>query len=139
MSQIEALEQEEIKPSNEPKEPNEAKRHSELAQKDAKRPVGLARRKSLLKKLDQETAKLLSSLNEKANKKTHGRRVRDSEILHLGLTLVESKHLDELKEKSLSEKDRLSLAHEEYQKQNGKLSLDQFIGKLLRGETALKN
>ncbi|MBO9668533.1 MAG: hypothetical protein J7501_17175 [Bdellovibrio sp.] len=57
-----------------------------------------------------------------------------AELIQLGLSLIEAKHLDELKEKSLSEKDRLSLAHEEYQKTNGKITLDQFIGKLIRKE-----
>lgn len=103
--------------------------------KESKKPsANTSKRKSLIKKLDTETGKLLVALNEKANKKTHGRRIRDSEILHLGLTLIGSKDLDELKEKSLSEKDRLNIAHEDYQKQNGKITLDQFIGKLIRKE-----
>lgn len=92
------------------------------------------KKKPLLKKLDPETAKLLTTLNEKANKKTHGRRIRDSEIIHLGLTLIGTKDLETLKQASLTEKDRLNIAHEEYQKQHGKITLDAFIGKLLRGD-----
>lgn len=91
-------------------------------------------KKTTLKKLNAEAAKLLSALQEKANKKDHGRKVRDSEIIHLGLSLIEGSHLETLKESTYSEKDRLAIAHQEYQKTHGKLTLDQFIGKLLKGE-----
>ncbi len=92
------------------------------------------KRQSVLKKLDPETAKLLQSLKDKANKKTFGRKVRDCEIIAVGLKQVSPDHIKELQEGTLSEKDRLSLAHEEYQKHHGKTTMDQFIGKLLNGE-----
>lgn len=92
------------------------------------------KKKNVLKKLDLETAKLLQTLKDKANKKTYGRKIRDSEILAKALTLVDQIHLSELQQETLSEKDRLHIAHENFQKLNGKMSLDQFIGKLLNGE-----
>ncbi len=95
-------------------------------------------KKSGLKKLDPSTAAALQKLNEKANKKTYGRKIRDNEIIALALSLMQPEHLAKLQEQSLSEKDRLSIAHEEYQKNHGKLTLDQFIGKLIRGEIQLK-
>ncbi|MDG0816423.1 hypothetical protein [Bdellovibrio svalbardensis] len=97
-----------------------------------------AKKKSLLKKLDPETGKLLQQLSDRANKKTHGKKIRDHEIISLGLSLILPEHLTALQERSLSEKDRLNIAHEDYQKLNGKITLDQFIGKLLRGETLLR-
>ena len=87
-----------------------------------------------LKKLDPETAKLLASLKEKANRKSYGRKVTDSEILAVAVSLVKPEHLKLLQDQTLSEQDRLKIAHEEFQKKNGKLTLDQFVGKLLRGE-----
>jgi multidrug resistance efflux pump len=87
-----------------------------------------------LKKLDPETAKLLASLREKANKKELGRKVKDSELLHLGLTLITPNHIETLQQATYSEQDHLALAHNEYQRVNGKLTLNQFLGKLLRGE-----
>lgn len=93
-----------------------------------------SKKTSVLKKLDVDAAKTLASLKERVNKKSYGRSVRDSEILHMGLKLIEAQHINELQEATYSEKDRLGLAHEEYQKTNGKLSLEQFIGKLLKGE-----
>ncbi|WP_413942678.1 hypothetical protein [Bdellovibrio sp. HCB-162] len=91
-------------------------------------------KKSVLKKLETETAKLLEALKATANKKEFGRKIRDSEIIHIGLTLVKPEHLEGLKESTYSEKDRLQIVYLEYQKEHGKLTLDQFIGKLLNGE-----
>lgn len=116
------------------KEPKESK---ELAETKEKK-VASSDKKSGMKKLDPETAKLLQKLNEKANKKSYGRKVRDSEIIALGLSLIDTKHIEQLQEKTLSEKDRLNIAHEDYQKTTGKITLDQFIGKLLKGEFAVK-
>lgn len=92
------------------------------------------KRKTVLKKLDPDAAKVLQVLKDRANKKSFGRKVRDSEILSLGLSLLNAGHIQQLQNQTLSEKDRLHMAHEEYQKANGKVSMDQFIGKLLNGE-----
>lgn len=92
------------------------------------------KKRNVLKKLDIESTKLLTQLKEKANKKTYGRKIRDSEIIARALTLMEPEHIQELQEATLSEKDRLHLAHENFVKQNGKISLDQFIGRLLKGD-----
>lgn len=107
-------------------------------EKTSEKKTSPIKRKNVLKKLDVDAAKLLQSLKEKANKKTHGRKIRDSEIIAKALGLMESHHIQELQESTLSEKDRLHLAHEEFQKANGKISLDQFIGKLLKGEISSK-
>lgn len=92
------------------------------------------KRQSFLKKIDAETARLLAQLKEKANKKTFGRKVRDGELIATGLKLIEADHIATLQQQTYSERDRLHMAHEDYQKANGKLSLDQFIGALLKGE-----
>ncbi len=95
---------------------------------------GGSAKKSGLKKLDVDTVKLLAQLRERANRKEFGRKVRDNEIIYLALTLLEAKHIEDLKEQTYSEQDRLRFAHLEYQKAHGRISLDQFIGKLIRGE-----
>lgn len=97
-----------------------------------------AKKQTFLKKIDAETARHLSQLKERANKKPFGRKVRDAELIALGLRLVDQKHLSELQEQTYSEKDRLNMAHENYQKQNGKITLDQFIGRLIRGEIQIQ-
>lgn len=103
----------------------------EEAQKlDAKKPK--TQQRSLLKKVDSETARLLTQLKEKANKKPFGRKIRESEILRVAVGLVEMPHLKDLQEATYSEQDRLKLAHEDYQKAHGKVSLNDFIGQLLK-------
>lgn len=92
------------------------------------------KRKNVLKKLDLESAKLLASIKDKANKKNYGRKIKDAEIIAKALGLIESQHIQELQETTLSEKDRLHIAHDDFQKKNGKITLDQFIGKLLKGQ-----
>lgn len=104
--------------------------------KASEKKVSQIKRKNVLKKLDADTAKLLQTLKDKANKKTFGRKVRDSEVIGLGLSLINADHLQNLQNRTLSEKDRLHMAHEEYQKANGKVTMDQFIGKLLKGEVS---
>lgn len=96
-----------------------------------------SKRKNVLKKIDPDSAKMLALLKEKANKKTYGRKIRDVEIIAKALSLVEAKHLTELQEGTLSEKDRLHIAHEDFVKQHGKITLDQFIGRLLKGEVRI--
>ncbi|HRK07542.1 MAG TPA: hypothetical protein PLZ57_07210 [Pseudobdellovibrionaceae bacterium] len=104
--------------------------------KQIKKPA--TRRQTFLKKIDAETARHLSQLKERANKKLFGRKVRDAELIALGLKLVEQRHLAELQERTYSEKDRLAIAHDDYQKANGKITLDQFIGRLIRGEVQIQ-
>lgn len=107
---------------------------AKTTEKTIEKKAPIVKRKNVLKKLDIDSAKLLASLKERANKKNHGRKIRDAEIIAKGLSLIESQHLQDLQEAALSEKDRLHIAHEDFIKQNGKISLDQFIGRLLKGE-----
>lgn len=87
--------------------------------------------------IDLDTAKLLFQFKEKVNKKSFGRPVRDYEILAFAVRLLKAEHISELQEQTYSEQDRLNMAHESYMKEHGKISLDQFIGKLIRGEIRL--
>ncbi|MBS1972649.1 MAG: hypothetical protein JSU04_20240 [Bdellovibrionales bacterium] len=105
-----------------------------ISEEKATKKATAPKKKNVLKKLDPDSAKALQVLKDKANKKVFGRKVRDSEILALGLSLITTDHIQQLQNQTLSEKDRLHIAHEEYQRANGKISLDQFIGKLLAGE-----
>lgn len=94
----------------------------------------IVKKKQVLKKLDPETSRLLQTIKDKINKKSFGRKIKDYEIIAKGISLISAEDIQELQERTYSEKDRLGLAHDSYQKLNGKISLDQFIGKLLKGE-----
>jgi hypothetical protein len=87
-----------------------------------------------LKKIDADTAKQLKQIKDKANKKQFGRNVRDSEVLSMAVGMITDAEIKLLQEATYSEKDRLHIAHSEYISRNGKITLDDFIGKLLRGE-----
>lgn len=104
-----------------------------IDQEKAKKPKGL----SLIKKLDAKTAASLASLRDKANKKSYGRKVKDTEIIALGLQLIGQADIQALQQRTLSAKDRVNLAHEEYSKAHGRVSLDQFLDKLLKGEISV--
>lgn len=97
-----------------------------------------AKRQTCLKKIDLETARLLNQLKDRANKKPYGRKIREAELIATGLRLVGEEHLTALQDQTLSEQDRLKIAHEDFQKTNGKISLDQFIGRLIRGEIQIQ-
>lgn len=94
---------------------------------------------SRVKKLDPETAKLLLSIRDKVNKKDHGRKVRDADILAKALQLLTSVHIQELQAQTYSQKDHLQIAYEEFQKAHGKITMDEFLGKLMRGEVRSKS
>jgi len=94
---------------------------------------------SILKKLAPETGKVLKLLKDKINKKNYGRSIKDTEIISLSLSLISAAHIQKLQESTLSEKDRLHIAHEDYVKENGKITLDQFIGLLIRGQISQNN
>lgn len=96
------------------------------------------KRTTILKKVDAETAKAIFLIKEKINKKGHGRRVRDSEVIAAGVKLIGADQIREMQETTYSEQDRLHLAHESFMKIHGKVSLDEFIGKLMRGEVIQK-
>lgn len=93
----------------------------------------------ILKKVDSGTAKLIIKLREEVNRKKLGRRINDYEIIELGVRQLGPNHIKELQERTYSEQDRLYLAHEEYQRAHGKISLEAFIGKLLKGEISTQS
>jgi hypothetical protein len=108
------------------------------AQQPQKRPKRAPSTKSKdkysLKKISVDTAKAIQGIKDKANKKPFGRKVKDAEVLAMAVSLVSDKEIQLLQEATYSEQDRLKLAHTEYMQDNGKVSLDEFIGRLLRGE-----
>ena len=106
----------------------------EAAQTKSEAKANKKLRPVFLKKIDAETARLVGQLKERANKKPFGRKIRDSELIQLGIKLIQPEHLVALQESTYSEQDRLHIAHEDFIKNHGKISLDHFIGKLIRGE-----
>jgi hypothetical protein len=91
----------------------------------------------VMKKIGPEAARLLEQIKEKVNKKTFGRTIKSSEVIALALKHINDDHIRELQQLTYREKDKLLMAHDEYQRAHGKITIDQFIGKLLSGEAGL--
>jgi len=85
-------------------------------------------------RISPATRSILDQLLERANQKELGKRIKSEEIVALSLSLVNDQHIARLQEQSLSNADRLELQFRKYAKENGAISRDEFIGKLLVGE-----
>lgn len=92
----------------------------------------VARATLVTKKIEPEVCKALQALKDQIDDKPIGRRIRDSEVVKLALSLIRAEHIAELKESTYSSQDRLILAHQEFVKQNGEATLEDFIDRLLR-------
>ena len=122
--------------------PTEAKAKPSVQKKsvkDQKEPKESKKSSSAIKKLDPDTAKVLQSLSDRANKKTYGKKIRDIEILALGLSLITPEHIKTLQEGTVTEDDLLKAGHAEYQRSNGKLTQKEYLAKILRGEIQIPN
>lgn len=63
-----------------------------------------------------------------ANKNKSGRKIKLHEILSIGVGLIAEKDIRELKEKSLTHKERLEILRQKYIGLHGPISEDDFLG-----------
>ena len=77
------------------------------------------------------TAKTLKSMIQKLNKKSLGRKVRVDDLILKSLSLLEDKHLEEIRDATLSNTDKLEISYQEYCKTHGQISKDEYLGRLL--------
>ena len=96
---------------------------NQAAKKSKLRTDSLRVRKETKKKVLAELATL--------NRKVFGRKITTDEYVALAISLLQATHLDTLKERSLSNKDRLEQKYQEYCSTKGKVTKDEFIGVLL--------
>jgi len=82
-------------------------------------------------RLLKSTAKELKSMTLSLNKKPLGKKARIDDVIVKALSLLEEKHLEEIRESTLSNADKLELSYREYCKANGQISKDEYIGRLL--------
>lgn len=81
----------------------------------------------------RETKKKVAADLAVLNRKDFGRRITSSDYVALAISLVRPEHLEQLRDASLSNEDRLKLRFQEYCDKNGKVSRDEFLGILLAG------
>ena len=88
-------------------------------------------------RVKQETKRKIDDLLERINKKDIGRKVRSDELVLMALSLVESEHIKQLRENSLTNADRFELAYRRYSAKNKSISKDTYLGLVMAGKVPL--
>ena len=90
-----------------------------------------AKKESSTVRVSNSTQKLLTSVLQKSNKKSYGRRVKADPVLQLALSKLTDADIKALQEQSLSNADRMEMKYREFVRTNGPISKDEFLGTLL--------
>lgn len=80
----------------------------------------------------KNTAKTIKALLLKVNKKSYGKKVKPDDLIQKSISLLSDDHLEEIKQATMSNSDRLELAYQEYCKSHGQISKDEYFGLLLK-------
>ncbi len=86
----------------------------------------------------RETKKKILTDLAQLNKKDFGRKLTVDDYVQLAISLIRPELLEQLKEQSLSNRDRMELKYKEYCSKHGKISKDEFIGLLLASGQSAK-
>lgn len=84
-------------------------------------------------RVKKETKKKILADVAALNRKEFGSKITPDEYVAMALSLLKPEHLEELKTRSLTNKDRLELKYQEFCAAHGKVSKDEFLGALLEG------
>lgn len=82
----------------------------------------------------RETKKRIQTELATLNRKDFGRKITADDFLTVAISLVQTVHLEEMKIRSLSNKDRLEILYKEHCEKRGKVTKDEFLGLLLESE-----
>lgn len=80
----------------------------------------------------KNTAKTIKTILQKLNKKSYGKKVKPDDLIQKSISLLSDEHLEEIKQATMSNSDRLELAYQEYCKSHGQISKDEYFGLLLK-------
>lgn len=78
--------------------------------------------------------KVALALQNNANEKPTGRKIKLDDIFELALSLVTSEHLKTLQERSMTHEDRKEILRQKYIKARGSISKDDFTGFMMTVE-----
>lgn len=87
-------------------------------------------------RVTKNTAKAIKALLQKVNKKPYGKKVKPDDLIQKSISLLSDEHLEEIKQATMSNSDRLEVAYQEYCKANGVISKDEYFGLLLKAKSA---
>ncbi|MFK7824170.1 MAG: hypothetical protein AB8G05_08435 [Oligoflexales bacterium] len=82
-------------------------------------------------RVSKTTARLLKSIVSKCNRKSHGRRVKQDNVILKALQLICEPQIKEIKEATFSSQDHLEIQFKKYCQQSGTISKDEFLKMLL--------
>lgn len=83
-------------------------------------------------RVTKATAKTIKGLIQKLNKKSFGRKVKPDDLIQKSISLLTDEHLEQIKQATMTNSDRLEVAYQEYCQAHGEVSKDEFFGLLLR-------
>ena len=82
-------------------------------------------------RINKHTARLLRSIVAKLNRKALGKKAKADQVISKALSLLTEEHFEEIKESTYDSKDRLEIEYRKFCKQNGSISKDDFLKKIL--------
>ncbi len=87
-------------------------------------------------RVSSDTRKAAEAILKIANEKPNGRKIKLHEVIQAGLELIQSRHIQELQEKSLTHEDRKEILRQKYIATRGPISKDEFTGFMMTAEFA---
>jgi len=88
-------------------------------------------------RIRQSTRGKLDDLLRRANKQKLGRKVKTDDLICFSLGLLTDEHLDQICNKTLTNKDRLELLFRRVAKERKGLTRDEFFGLLIDGKVTI--
>jgi len=86
-------------------------------------------------RVTKATAKTIKTMIQKVNKKNFGKKVRPDDLIHKSISLLTDDHLEEIKQSTMSNSDRLEIAYQEHCKAHGQVTKDEYFGLLLKAKS----
>ena len=85
-------------------------------------------------RVKQRTKAKLEQLLKQANKDRVGRSIKANDLIWCGLALISDAHIAEIRDKALSNKDRMELLFQVFVREHRGATRDEFFGALLAGK-----
>jgi len=85
-------------------------------------------------RVKQRTKAKLEQLLKQANKDRVGRSSKADDLIWCGLALINDAHITEIRDKALSNKDRMELLFQSFLKERRGATREEFLGALLAGK-----
>lgn len=86
-------------------------------------------------RVTKATAKTIKSMIQKMNKKTYGKKIRPDDLIQKSISLLSDEHLEEIKQSTMTNSDRLEIAYQEHCKAHGQVTKDEYFGLLLKAKS----